>query len=103
MDCKWCDAGDEPSVLDRDGVQVEISGQPGLWAHAHEDSWWPCQRKAAEEHAEIERLQTLRLRKLCDCNHYGPELSHHDRNCHWRVTIEDEAAEAAASRTPRGE
>ncbi len=55
--CKWCDAGDEPSVLDRDGVQVDISGQPGLWAHAYEDSWWPCTRKAAEEHAEIERLR----------------------------------------------
>ena len=56
--CKWCST-DEPSVLDQDGVQVAISGQPGLWAHAYEDSWWPCTRKAAEEHAEIERLREI--------------------------------------------
>lgn len=55
--CRWCDAGDEPTVLDRDGVSSSISGQPGVWAHAYEDSWWPCQRKAAEEHAEVERLR----------------------------------------------
>ncbi len=55
--CKWCDKGDEPTVLDRDGVLSSISGQPGLWAHAYEDNWWPCQRKAAEEHAILGRIE----------------------------------------------
>ncbi|MEE9185231.1 MAG: hypothetical protein V3U39_12270 [Acidimicrobiia bacterium] len=44
-------------MVDRDGVEASISGQPGCWAHACEDEWWPCQRKAAEEHAEIKRLR----------------------------------------------
>lgn len=57
MFCKYCDEGNEPTVLDIDGVQSSISGQPGIWGHAYEDDWWPCQRKAAEEHAEIKRLR----------------------------------------------
>lgn len=56
MWCKSCDEGDEPNVLDIDGVRSSISGTPGCWAHAYEDDWWPCQRKAAEEHAIVDKL-----------------------------------------------
>lgn len=48
--CGWCSgrapgAFGEPSeahVLDEDGCKSELSGRPGQWAHAYEDSWWPC-------------------------------------------------------------
>lgn len=56
MWCKTCEEGDAPHVLDVDGVRSELSGKEGVWAHAHEDNWWPCQRKAAEEHAIVDKL-----------------------------------------------
>ena len=59
MYCHWCD-DDEPQLLDIDGVRGDVSGSKVVcWAHAYEDDWWPCQRKAAEEHAEVERLQAV--------------------------------------------
>ena len=60
MDCRWCEQGDKPTVLDIDGVLSSLSGKPGCWGHAHEDNWWPCQRKAAEEHAIVEAAWKLR-------------------------------------------
>lgn len=57
--CKYCDAGDTPTVIDRDGVLSSLSGQPGCWGHSYGDDWWPCQRKAAEEHAIVERLTRM--------------------------------------------
>ncbi len=56
MFCKWCDEGNEPAVLDVDGVLSSVSGNPGCWCHSEGDSWWPCYRKAAEEHAIVAKL-----------------------------------------------
>ena len=56
MPCTSCDEGNEPHLLDIDGVRCSVSGTPGCWGHAYEDDWWPCQRKAAEEHAIIDKL-----------------------------------------------
>ncbi len=53
MYCKSCSEGDEPVLLDVDGVLCSVSGEPGCWGHSYEDTWWPCQRKAAEEHAVV--------------------------------------------------
>lgn len=48
MVCKTCEEGDlERVFLDRDGVLSSLSGGPGMWAHAYEDSWWPCTKEAA--------------------------------------------------------
>ncbi len=60
MWCKSCDKeGQDPQLLDIDGVLASVSGATDVcWGHSHEDDWWPCQRKAAEEHAKIQRLQT---------------------------------------------
>ena len=63
MYCKWCeDHGLAPFVTDVDGTLSSVSGQPGVWAHACEDSWWPCDRKAAELRAfevlAVEWVQT---------------------------------------------
>lgn len=59
MPCQLCDDDDwpDPTVLDINGILSSLSGEPGCWAHAYEDDWWPCQRKACEEHAEVERLR----------------------------------------------
>ncbi len=56
MYCKWCNEGNEPVVLDIDGVLSSVSGTPGCWGHNYEDTWWPCERKAAEEHAIVAKL-----------------------------------------------
>lgn len=56
MSCRWCDEGDEPVLLDIDGVLSSVSGTPGCWGHSYEGNWWPCQRKAAEEHALLDQL-----------------------------------------------
>ena len=59
MWCKWCDEkGDEPTLLDIHGVRREVTDNIDVcWGHAREDNWWPCQRKACEEHAEILSLE----------------------------------------------
>lgn len=59
MPCKYCEDGDTPAVIDRDGVLSSLSGYSGCWAHSYEDDWWPCQRKAAEEHAVVARFNRL--------------------------------------------
>ncbi len=56
MWCKSCEEGDVPHVLDIDGLRAANTGKEGVWAHAYEDDWWPCQRKAAEEHAIVGKL-----------------------------------------------
>ena len=58
MDCEWCSAGSEPRLLDINGVLCNISANPGCWSHSFDDGWrWRfCLRKAAEEHAIIEKL-----------------------------------------------
>ncbi len=56
MWCKSCAEGNEPHVLDIDGLRSENTGKPGCWGHSYEDHWWPCQRKAAEEHAVVALL-----------------------------------------------
>lgn len=58
MDCEYCLLGDEPEVLDEDGVLSSITHKPGSWAHGVNDDWVLCWRKAAEEHAEVVRLRT---------------------------------------------
>lgn len=43
VNCKTCEEGNlEPMMLDQDGVKPLVSGNPGTWCHAYEDSWWPC-------------------------------------------------------------
>ena len=59
MDCLWCNRGEEPALLDVDGVRCDVSGNLGCWAHSHEDGWWPCARKAAEEHAKLDWLRAV--------------------------------------------
>ena len=67
MFCKWCKEGNEPAVLDIDGVLSSVSGTPGCWGHSYEDDWWPCQRKAAEEHAIIANLQVTKDgKRICN-------------------------------------
>lgn len=66
MDCRFCKEG-EPELLDADGVRlaatrvigdcwVVICLDDAYWAHAVDDTWIPCARKAAEEHAIVVRL-----------------------------------------------
>lgn len=58
MECPYCYQDSEPSLLNFDGVNSELPGDPVYWGHAYEgeNDWWPCQRKAAEEHAALLRL-----------------------------------------------
>lgn len=66
MYCKWCNEGNEAALLDINGVRCDVSGsEEGCWGHAYErrkgenrGGWWPCQRKAAEEHALVDKLPT---------------------------------------------
>jgi len=66
MDCRFCKE-DEPVLLDADGVRlaatrvvgdcwVDICLDDAYWAHAVDDTWMPCARKAAEEHAIVDKL-----------------------------------------------
>lgn len=41
-DCEWCDKGDKPKVLDKDGVLSFISGESGTLCHAYKEYWWAC-------------------------------------------------------------
>ena len=43
MTCKYCEAGDEVKLLDKDGVLCSISGESGTWCHAYEEYWWACE------------------------------------------------------------
>lgn len=43
--CEYCDAGDIPTVLDRNGVKPSISGEQGELKHAHDIHFWPCGNK----------------------------------------------------------
>lgn len=54
--CQWCDAGDEPILLDEHGVKYSVSGKPGLWCHVADDGWWSCHRMGVEEHAIVAKL-----------------------------------------------
>lgn len=94
--CKWCDAGDEPELLDEDGVKCSVSGKPGFWCHANSGEWWPCERKAAEEHAIAEAARDVLV--IWDANEWaeraeGGELF--EAIAHLRQTAE--AAEQEAS------
>jgi len=40
--CAWCAKGDEPAMLDKNGVLCSLSGTPGQLAHSYGDDWWPC-------------------------------------------------------------
>jgi len=41
--CRFCSDGDEPQLVDEDGVSVDISGNPGKLRHCYEDFWWACE------------------------------------------------------------
>jgi hypothetical protein len=41
--CRWCAKGYERLMLDADGTQCAISQRPGVWAHARDDHYWPCE------------------------------------------------------------
>lgn len=43
-ECKGCQQGLEPLMLDVDGVRCVLSNKPGNWYHAVDDAWWPCDR-----------------------------------------------------------
>lgn len=40
--CRACAQGQEPALLDDDGVIFGVSGEPGTWGHAVDDAWSPC-------------------------------------------------------------
>lgn len=58
MQCPYCYDDNKPSLLNFDGAQDTLPGEPVCWGHAYEgeNDWRPCQRKAAEEHAALVRL-----------------------------------------------
>lgn len=47
--CPYCDQGDVPKMLDKDGV---ASGRDGILSHAYDVNWWPClnQIETAEDY-----------------------------------------------------
>lgn len=57
MPCEQCEDEffGEPALLNIHGM-VASKDEPACWGHSYEDNWWPCQRKAAEEHALVEEL-----------------------------------------------
>ena len=106
--CKSCDEGDEPVLLDIDGVRCCVGGNAGCWAHAHEDDWWPCQRKAAEEHAMVQCLPdvVINLRRFVAlCIIHGEETFLRGAElCLREVKAADEAASNPTHQdTPSGE
>lgn len=44
--CKWCGMGMPVLALDRNGVLCSITERPGIWSHASDDDYWPCERMA---------------------------------------------------------
>lgn len=58
MPCQYCDNEEEgpPALLNIHGMNRQLPGEAVCWGHSHEEDWWPCQRKAAEEHAALKRL-----------------------------------------------
>jgi hypothetical protein len=41
--CRWCDSGDKPKVVDKNGVLCSVSGEaPDMIAHASDIYWWRC-------------------------------------------------------------
>lgn len=51
MECEQCDDEhfDDPALLNVHGM-IASEGEPACWGHSYEDDWWPCPRKASEEH-----------------------------------------------------
>jgi hypothetical protein len=56
--------GNNPVLLDKDGVQSDISGEPGVWSHAYEEFYWPCPRRQnmtiTNSAANVERTRSER-------------------------------------------
>lgn len=42
IECTYCQEGDVPQLLDRDGVLSLLSGEQGTWCHSYDIYWWPC-------------------------------------------------------------
>jgi hypothetical protein len=42
--CSWCAKGYARLLLDADGTLSSISGRPGIWGHAADDYYWPCEQ-----------------------------------------------------------
>ena len=57
MSCEQCEDEHfgEPALLNIHGM-LASEGEPACWGHSYEDDWWPCQKKAAEEHAMVGKL-----------------------------------------------
>lgn len=49
VECVYCDNGDEPQLLDEDGVLSSLSGKPGTLCHSYELEWWRCPKHFNEE------------------------------------------------------
>lgn len=62
MSCHSCDKGDEPAMLDDNGVLCTVSGRPGQLCHAADDMWWPCpEMPEAPNHDRFEAWLKTRL------------------------------------------
>jgi len=64
--CKWCEAGDMPKRLDKDGVRARFTGELGSWFHAEGDSWWPCPKFNASHQAMVAEGVRAALEKIRD-------------------------------------
>lgn len=42
--CRWCQTGYARLMLDADGTCCAVSGRPGIWGHARDDYYWPCEQ-----------------------------------------------------------
>jgi hypothetical protein len=64
-DCEWCAGGDEPLMLDADGVEVGHSGKPGRLSHTWHDGFWRCRFAARSDAGQpwhrraLARISTL--------------------------------------------
>jgi len=54
--CEDCEKGASLKLLDRDGVLSDLSGEPGIWCHAHEEFYWACPARANYDHAVRARI-----------------------------------------------
>lgn len=78
--CGWCDSGDRPELLDKDGVLSSLSGEPGTWCHAWDVYWWPCKAPTVAER-EAAYQAALKLVERIERN-----LRSRYRVLYWRVS-----------------
>lgn len=64
--CRWCKKGYKRIMLDSDGTDCAISERVGIWGHARDDHFWPCET----DYAIPENILNIASSRLYDMSRY---------------------------------